>query len=177
MLNWQFCKQERLGNSPLDQNVWVACSQRILTKLTRCFSLFSLVAMTTWLCVSPETTILTVTGLVVLNVVFYFLMERKHSNSTEGAQQATYKDVKYEKIPEGNNTDASIPPPRVDKRYKTQGFEGYLSLDNVCRDFLAVRVFSCGSCHHDLCFSKLTLPSSGSLSILHKLIPIGRIHW
>ena len=66
--------------------------------------------MTTWLCVSPEETTLTLIGLVVLNVVFYLLMERKHSNSTEGAQQATYKDVTYEKIPEGSNTDASSPP-------------------------------------------------------------------
>ncbi|KAK2550317.1 Protein BTN1 [Acropora cervicornis] len=66
--------------------------------------------MTTWLCVSPETTILTVNGLVFLNLVFYFLMERKHSNSTEGAQQATYKGVTYEKIPEGSNTDASSDP-------------------------------------------------------------------
>ena len=66
--------------------------------------------MTTWLCVSPEKTTLTSIGLVVLNVVFYFLMERKHSNSTEGAQQATYKDFTYEKIPEGSNTDASNPP-------------------------------------------------------------------
>ena len=37
-------------------------------------------------------------------------MERKHSNSTEGAHQATYKDVKYKKIPEYSNTDAfSLP--------------------------------------------------------------------
>ena len=50
------------------------------------------------------------TSLVVLHVVFYFLMERKHSNSTEGRQQATYKDVEYEKIPEGSNTDTSTLP-------------------------------------------------------------------
>ena len=25
MLNWQICKQELSGNSPLDQNVWVTC--------------------------------------------------------------------------------------------------------------------------------------------------------
>ncbi|XP_044172944.1 protein BTN1-like [Acropora millepora] len=67
-------------------------------------------AMTTWLCVSPEKTTLTSIGLVVLNVVFYFLMERKHSNSIEGGQQATHKDFTYEKIPEGSNTDASNPP-------------------------------------------------------------------
>ena len=27
MLNWQICKQERSGNSPLDQNVWVTCGR------------------------------------------------------------------------------------------------------------------------------------------------------
>ena len=91
--------------------MWVACGQRIFTKLTTdVFFRFSLVAITTWLCVSPKTTTLTVTGLVVLHVVFYFLMERKHSNSTEGRQQATYKDVEYEKIPEGSNTDTSTLP-------------------------------------------------------------------
>ena len=66
--------------------------------------------MTTWFCVSTETTTLTVAGLVVFYVVFYFLMERKHSNSTEGAEKVTCKDVQYEKIPEDSSTDASTPP-------------------------------------------------------------------
>lgn len=67
-------------------------------------------AMTTWFCVSSETTTLTVAGLVVLIVVFYFLMERKHTNSTEGAEQVTYKDVQYEKIPEDSKTDPPTLP-------------------------------------------------------------------
>ena len=88
--------------------------------------------MTTWLCVSPEETTLTLIGLVVLNVVFYLLMERKHSNSTEGAQQATYKDVKYEKIPEGNNTDASIPPPVLTRDIKLK------ALKDICPSIMCV---------------------------------------
>ena len=39
-------------------------------------------AMTTWFCVSSETTTLTVAGLVVVYLIFYFLMERKHNDSS-----------------------------------------------------------------------------------------------
>lgn len=67
--------------------------------------------MTTWFCVTSETTTLTVAGLVVLYLVFYFLMERKHSDSTSRKpEQVEFKDVQYEKLDQDGNTDSPSPP-------------------------------------------------------------------
>ena len=75
--------------------------------VANCFLLYSYLAMTTWFCVSSETTTLTVAGLVVLYCVFYFLMERKHSDTSPRSR----KEMKfeYEKIPDDGKTDVPTP--------------------------------------------------------------------
>lgn len=62
--------------------------------------------MTTWFCVSSETTTLTVAFLVVLYLLFYALMERKHSQSiSREPEHKNFKDVQYEKVEETESTD------------------------------------------------------------------------
>lgn len=95
--------------------------------LTASFN-FSLVAMTTWFCVTSETTTLTVAGLVVFYLVFYFLMERKHSDSTSrNAGVGKFTTVKYEKLAEDSETrDASPPPPLLTNETKLQAMKEIL---------------------------------------------------
>lgn len=63
-------------------------------------------AMTTWFCVSSETTTLTVAGLVVLYLMFYWLMERKHSNPTSRKQeQLSFDYVQYERVDQTTRTE------------------------------------------------------------------------
>lgn len=91
--------------------------------------------MTTWFCVSSETTTLTVAGLVVLYCVFYFLMERKHSDSTPRSR----KEMKfeYQKIPDDGKTDVPIPV-LLTREAKLQ------ALKDICPSILFV-VISWGS--------------------------------
>ena len=82
--------------------------------------------MTTWFCVTSETTTLTVAGLVFLYLVFYFIMERKHSDSSSSKpRQIAYKNVKYEKLEEDKNTD-STSPPLLTKEVKLQAIKEIL---------------------------------------------------
>lgn len=68
-------------------------------------------AMTTWFCVSSETTTLTVAGLVVVYLIFYFLMERKHSDSSsQYSGTAEFKSIQYQELDQGSNTDSRYPP-------------------------------------------------------------------
>lgn len=63
-------------------------------------------AMTTWFCVSSETTTLTVAGLVVLYLIFYWLMERKHSNpAARKPQRVSFDYVQYERVDETKSTE------------------------------------------------------------------------
>lgn len=63
-------------------------------------------AMTTWFCVSSETTTLTVAGLVVLYLIFYWLMERKHSNpKARKPQQVSFDYVQYERVDQIKSTE------------------------------------------------------------------------
>ena len=67
--------------------------------------------MTTWFCVTSETTTLTVAGLVVLYLVFYFLMERKHSDyRSRKPEEIEFKNVQYEKLDQGSSTGSASPP-------------------------------------------------------------------
>lgn len=73
--------------------------------------LFFSPAMTTWFCVSSETTTLTVAGLVVVYLIFYFLMERKHSDSSsQYSETAEFKSIQYQELDQGSNTDSRHPP-------------------------------------------------------------------
>ena len=82
--------------------------------------------MTTWFCVTSETTTLTVVGLVVLYLVFYFLMERKHSDSTsKTTEKVTFKDVQYEKLAQDSDTDVPSPP-ELTKETKLQAIKEIL---------------------------------------------------
>ena len=73
--------------------------------------LFFSPAMTTWFCVSSETTTLTVAGLVVVYLIFYFLMERKHSDfSSQYSETAEFKNIQYQELDQGSNTDCRYPP-------------------------------------------------------------------
>lgn len=68
-------------------------------------------AMTTWFCVSSETTTLTVAGLVVVYLIFYFLMERKHNDSSsQYSETAEFKHIHYQNLDQGSNTDSRYPP-------------------------------------------------------------------
>lgn len=69
-------------------------------------------AMTTWFCVSSETTTLTVAGLVVLYLIFYWLMERKHSNPTSRKQeQLPFDYVQYERVDQTTRTESKQDTP------------------------------------------------------------------
>ena len=73
--------------------------------------LFFSPAMTTWFCVSSETTTMTVAGLVVVYLIFYFLMERKHSDSSsQYSETAEFKSIQYQELDQGSNTDSRHPP-------------------------------------------------------------------
>lgn len=63
-------------------------------------------AMTTWFCVSSEKTTVTVAFLVVLNLVFYALMERKHNRSTSRTSRCNcFSGAQYEKVEEIKDED------------------------------------------------------------------------
>jgi len=58
-------------------------------------------AMTTWACVSPPVTISIMAVSLVLLLIFYGLMERKHSQSWQStANGITHKDIQYSPIEE-----------------------------------------------------------------------------
>ena len=98
--------------------------RRYHCKLTLSFIIF--LAMTTWFCVTSEITTLTVVGLVVLYLVFYFLMEKKHSDSTQKhAKEVTFKDVQYEKLGQDSNADAPSHP-QLTKEAKLQALKEIL---------------------------------------------------
>lgn len=93
-------------------------------------SSLSFIALTTWFCVSSETTTLTVAGLVVLYVVFYWLMERKHSDCTASQpEQKVFNNVAYEKVQEAKSTEDkqdSPSPPRLTRADKLQAIKQIL---------------------------------------------------
>lgn len=86
--------------------------------------------MTTWFCVSSETTTLTVAGLVVLYVVFYWLMENKHSDCTSRKpEQTAFDDVQYERVQEfesAENEQDSPSPPLLTRAEKLQAIKQIL---------------------------------------------------
>ena len=62
--------------------------------------------MTTWFCVSSEKTTVAVAFLVVLNLVFYALMERKHNRSTSRTSRCNcFSGAQYEKVQENKDED------------------------------------------------------------------------
>ena len=86
--------------------------------------------MTTWFCVSSETTTLTVAGFVVLYLVFYWLMERKHSDSTSrDPRRKEFNYVQYEKVQETESTENeqdSPTPPLLTRAEKLQAIKQIL---------------------------------------------------
>ena len=54
--------------------------------------------MTTWLCVTPETTTLTIAGVVLLYIVFYALMNRKHTAAQSRKSEQAFTEIHYEKL-------------------------------------------------------------------------------
>ncbi|KAJ7365803.1 battenin CLN3 protein [Desmophyllum pertusum] len=84
-------------------------------------------AMTTWFCVSSETTTLTVAGLVVLYLLFYALMERKHSDTTSRKpQHETFNYVQYERVEETTSEQDSPSPLLLTTAEKLQAIKHIL---------------------------------------------------
>ena len=86
--------------------------------------------MTTWFCVSSETTTLTIAGLVVLYLVFYWLMERKHSDLTSRKpEQKVFNSVQYERVQKTESADHkqdSPSPPLLTRAEKLQAIKQIL---------------------------------------------------
>ncbi|KAJ7365801.1 battenin CLN3 protein [Desmophyllum pertusum] len=86
-------------------------------------------AMTTWFCVSSETTTLTVAGLVVLYLLFYALMERKHSDTcttSRKPQHETFNYIQYERVEETTSEQDSPSPPLLTTAEKLQAIKQIL---------------------------------------------------
>ena len=62
--------------------------------------------MTTWACIPPGATVLVVAVLMVLILIFYSVMDRKHSTSSPEKPSSNRKDIAYKKL-ENEAADAS----------------------------------------------------------------------